>query len=203
VFAKPNKELMSNFFYIQCSQRCGRIQALLTVVMNKMEQRLRVQLLHLSRQWIEHGLPSREKVTRAAADLEQWKHRRQVQGLWLEPPRMITTTLDDGLGLGLILIERFAGIMGISFDRMGLVQKPKAIVARCQTDVPDFLGLTVLQLDSDDALEFVGRSLPEKTCLIAGGTAFRLDPELAVRCRVDFVAKNVAHFIHFILDRFT
>jgi hypothetical protein len=92
------------------------------------------------------------------------------------------------------------GIIMFSVDRMGLMQKPKVIVARCQTDVPDFLGLTVLQLDTDDDLEFVGRSIPETTCQIAGGAAFRLDPELDVRCRVDYVAKNVAHFIHFILD---
>lgn len=165
-----------------------------------MEQQLRVRMHQISQAWIEQGLPTREEVTRAAAGLENWKHRRQVQGLWPEAPRMMTATLDDGLGHGLALIERFACIMGFSVTKMGLMQKPQTIVRRCQSDTPDFLGLTVLQLDSDDDLEQVGRGLPERTCLIAGGAAFRMDPDLAVRCRVDFVATNVAHFISFILD---
>ena len=104
------------------------------------------------------------------------------------------------MGHGLALIERFAGIMGLSVKRMGLLQKPQDIVTLCQREVPDFLGLTVLQLDSDDDLECVGRRIPAKTCLIAGGAAFKIDPDLAVRCRVDFVAKNVAYFIRYVLD---
>ena len=167
--------------------------------MNTLEQKLRDRLQQLSRKWIDRGLPTREGVTRAAVELEQWKSRSKVRGLWPDPPRMITATLDDGLGHGLVLIERFACIMGISVDKLGLLLKPQGIVTRCQTEVPDLLGLTVLQLDSEDDLARVGQSLPKGTCLIAGGAAFRLDPELARRCRVDYVAENVAHFIDFIL----
>jgi methylmalonyl-CoA mutase cobalamin-binding subunit len=112
---------------------------------------------------------------------------------------MITATLDDGMGHGLAIIERFATVLGMTVEKMGLLQEPEAIVTRCRTKIPDFLGLTVLQLDSDDDLARVSQGIPKKTCLIAGGAAFRHDPELADRCRVGFVAKNVAFFIDFIL----
>ena len=168
--------------------------------MHEMEHRLRERLKQLSRNWIDEGIPTNEGVTRAAGELEQWKHQGRIKGLWKKPPRLMTATLDDGMGHGLALIERFAGIMGLSVNRMGLLQKPQDIVTLCRRVVPDFLGLTVLQLDSDDDLECVGRNIPAKTCLIAGGAAFKIDPDLAVRCRVDFVAKNVAYFIRYVLD---
>ena len=52
---------------------------------------------------------------------------------------------------------------------------------------------------SDVDLDWIDNNLSPKTCLIAGGAAFRLDPDLARRGRADFVAKDVAHFIDFIL----
>ena len=168
--------------------------------MYPIEPNLRERLQQLSRKWIDEAMPTHEGVTRTAGELEQWKHQGQIHGLWKKPPRMITATLDDGLGHGLALIERYAGIMGLSVKKMGLLQKPQDIIARCQREVPDFLGLTVLQLESDHDLECVGSSLPASTCLVAGGAAFKIDPELAVRCRVNFVAKNVAYFIRFLLD---
>ncbi len=167
--------------------------------MHRIEQQLRDRLQQLSREWIDLGLPTREGVTRAAAELEEWKYSKQVQGLWSAAPRMVTATLDDGLGHGLALIERFARIMGITVDKIGLLQKPQAIVTRCLTVGPDFLGVTVLQLDSDDDLARVSQGLPTGTCLITGGAAFRFDPDMAIRCRVDYVAHNVAYFIDFIL----
>ena len=167
---------------------------------HEVESKLRERLQKLSRNWINEGMPTNEGVARAAGELEQWKHKGQIQGLWKKPPHMITATLDDGLGHGLALIERFAEILGLSVNRMGLLQNPQDILTLCRRENPDFLGLTVLQLDSDDDLECVGRRLPASTCLIAGGAAFKVDPDLAVRCRVDFVAKNVAYFIRFVLD---
>ena len=166
-----------------------------------MARQLKERLQQISRRWIEDGLPVRDEIMASATALEEWKRRRQVQGLWPVPPLMITSTLDDGLGQGLALIERFAAIMGITVDKMGLLQKPQDIVSRCRSQKPDFLGLTVLQLDSDDDLAWIGNNLPAETCLIAGGAAFRLDPDLAHRCRVEFVAKDVAHFIDFMVSQ--
>ena len=35
-----------------------------------------------------------------------------TQGLWASPPLMLTATLDDGLGQGLAVIEKFAKAIG-------------------------------------------------------------------------------------------
>ena len=164
-----------------------------------MSQQFRNQLRQLSRNWIDQGLPTRDGIIREAAKLEQWRHRKDIRGLWLTQPLMITATLDDGMGHGLAIIERFASVMGITVEKMGLLQDPETIIKRCRERIPDFLGLTVLQLDSDDDLTRVSLGIPKKACLIAGGAAFRYDPELADRCRVGFVAINVAFFIDFIL----
>jgi len=167
--------------------------------MHGLRQQLRERLDRLSREWLARGLPTREELLCTAAELEAWKAQNDVAGIWPYPPRLITATLDDGLGHGLELIERFARILGLSVSPMGLLREPAAIVARCQKETPDFLGLTVLQLDSDDDLAAVGRHLPPRTRLIAGGPAFRLDPDLAVLCNVSYVAENLAGFMDYIL----
>ncbi|MBI5897150.1 MAG: hypothetical protein HZB24_14495 [Desulfobacterales bacterium] len=84
---------------------------------------------------------------------------------------------------------------------LGLVRPADAIVAACLAHHPEYLGLTVLQLDSEEDLARVGHRLPAGTCLIAGGPAFRYDPEMALRCGVHYVAANVAYFIDFLLKR--
>ena len=159
---------------------------------------LRHRLQQLSQAWKDEGLPSREKIEAAAAALEKLKQQHQIKGLWAAPPLMFTATLDDGLGQGLAIIERFARIMGLTVHHLGLLQRPDAVLAHCRQGIPDFLGMTVLQLDSDEDLARIGRNLPAATCLIAGGAAFRSDPELARRCHVDFFAPNVAHFMDFL-----
>jgi hypothetical protein len=62
------------------------------------------------------------------------------------------------------------------------------------------LGVTVLQIDSEEDLRWIGESLPEGTRLVAGGAAFRTDPDLSGRCGVDFVAGDVAAFISYLLQ---
>jgi hypothetical protein len=164
-----------------------------------MMQELRDRLHQISGEWIDRGLPGRDAIEKAAADLSDWKRRHQVQGIWARPPSMLTATLDDGIGHGLALIERFAAVMGASVQPLGLLQQPETIITACNRRVPDFLGLTVLQLESDDALALVGHNLPPATCLIAGGPAFRYDRDMADRCAVGHVAENVAYFIDYLL----
>ena len=167
---------------------------------NAMTQELRKRLRHISRGWIDRGLPTRQRLEQTVLELTDWKVQNQVQGIWAQSPRMISATLDDGMGYGLALIEQYAAIMGISVNHLGLLQKPEKIIAACNQEKPDFVGLTVLQLDSDDDLAKVGLNLPPGTCLIAGGPVFQYDPDMATRCAVDHVAKNVAHFIDYLLD---
>lgn len=128
-----------------------------------------------------------------------WKSANAVAGLWQPAPRLFTATLDDAMGLGLDIIERFASLAGVQAIRLGLLQKKEDIVAACQTRQPEFLGLTVLQIDSEDDLAYIGKNLPSTTQLIAGGPVFKYDPELAQRCKITFVAGHVGHFIEYLL----
>jgi hypothetical protein len=161
---------------------------------------LRVRLRTLSRGWIKNGLPARSILEQTADEMTQWKAETGIDGIWTRPPRMLTATLDDGSGLGLNLIEQYSTVAGMHTRRLGLTIRPETILAACRQERPDLLGLTVLQVDSEAALAEVGRGLPIETCMIAGGPAFRTDPDLAETGRVAFVARNVAYFIDFLLN---
>ncbi|RJQ73635.1 MAG: hypothetical protein C4519_17510, partial [Desulfobacteraceae bacterium] len=134
---------------------------------------LRQELEYLSLHWIAHGLPSREQVLAAARALIRLKRKNRGQDLWPTPPRIITATLDDAVGQGIDVINLFAQAMGIDVTSLGLLQRPETIVSACRAVRPEYLGLTVLQADSEDALAFVGRHLPPCTRLLAGGPAFK------------------------------
>jgi methylmalonyl-CoA mutase cobalamin-binding subunit len=168
-------------------------------MVNGLEGALRDRLALLSFRWRTEGLASREQLLRAGESVLQWKKLNGSGGLWANAPRLFTATLDDGIGQGLDIIHLFARVMGMTVTRLGLLQKPQTIVAACRRHCPEYLGLTMLQLDSEDELTFVGHHLPAQTRLIAGGSAFKYDPEMAARCGVFHVAANVAHFIDLLL----
>jgi methylmalonyl-CoA mutase cobalamin-binding subunit len=163
-----------------------------------MQGLFRTQLQQISQQWRENGLPSAETVEATAVRLDTWKNEHNINGLWKTPPLMVTATLDDGLGQGLHCIHRYAAIAGLKVHHLGLLQTAAGIVSACQKLNPDFVGLTVLQLDSDEDLARVGHNLPSHTRLVAGGPAFKYDPGMASRCGVAYVAFNVAYFIDFL-----
>ncbi len=169
------------------------------MAVNQGAEQLRQKLRRLCDRWIDEGLPSREVLERTADELEQWKQRRQTIGIWPSRPLLATATLDDGIGQGLAIIEHYAEVVGLEVERIGLLQRPQVIIDTCQRRQPALLGLTVLQLDSDDALAVIGRSLPEQTRLIAGGPVFAFDAAMAARCHVDVVAADLAHFVDFLL----
>ena len=150
--------------------------------------------------WTAQRGASRQDLDSAADELVRWKAIHRVGGLWPRRPLMLTATLDDGIGQGLQIIHRYADILGMDILPLGLLQTPEAITAACRKHEPDFLGLTILQLDSDDDLCQVGHSLPSKTMLIAGGPVFKFDPEMAERCKVGYVAGDASCFIEFLLD---
>lgn len=175
--------------------------AALISFMEKAMSTLTKRLEQLTREWIEKGIPSRDQIVRCARELIRWKEENDHQGLWAVPPRLITATLDDGIGQGIEIIQLFAEVLGMRVIALGLVQSADKIVAACRQHHPEYVGLTVLQLDSEEELAQVGRALPAGSCLVAGGPAFRYDEELASRCGVHFVAPNVAYFINFMLKR--
>ncbi|HSO18678.1 MAG TPA: hypothetical protein VLT88_04435 [Desulfosarcina sp.] len=113
---------------------------------------------------------------------------------------MVTATLDDGLGQGLAVIERFASVIGMRLMPMGLLQPPEAVVETCRRHLPAYLGLTVLHFDSEDDLALIARDLPATTRIIAGGPVFAGDADFARRTGVHFAARNVAAFLRYMVD---
>jgi hypothetical protein len=137
---------------------------------------LREKLHHLSQQWMEQGLPTREKLETTVKQLADWKRQHAVQGLWPLRPRMVTATLDDGMGHGLDLIERFAAVLGLSIHHLGLMQRPEPILSACHRMVPEFLGLTVLHPGSEDDLARIGNGLPPRHLLDRRRSGIHLRP---------------------------
>lgn len=147
----------------------------------------------------EAASPTRESYLNAARELSVWRTERNHGGLWESPPLMVTATLDDGWGHGLEVIEKLAAATGIRIHSLGLLLSPENIVKACLKLSPRFLGLTVLQLDSDDWLSDIVCRIPPSTLLIAGGAAFRYDPDFARRTGTPVVVKNGAAFLKFLL----
>jgi methylmalonyl-CoA mutase cobalamin-binding subunit len=163
-------------------------------------KQLRAKLDELSSKWQSKGLPSISELEKAAGDLLDWKLKTGCSGLWNIPPLMITATLDDGLGHGLEVIRMFSEVAGLEIIELGLLVTPEKIITECQKNRPDFLGLTVLQFDSEENILMISRNLPSKTKIIAGGPVFKADQEFARRAGIHFSAKNVAYFIRFLLQ---
>jgi methylmalonyl-CoA mutase cobalamin-binding subunit len=113
---------------------------------------------------------------------------------------MVTATLDDGLGQGLAAIEKFADAIGMRLISLGLLQTATSIVATCRREKPEFLGMTILQFDTEEELSAIAGQLPEKTRIVAGGPAFTGDPDFADRTGTHYAARNVAAFLRFMLD---
>ena len=149
--------------------------------------------------WRLKGKPTREDYLAGARALESLRRPSPNRGLWPKPPLMVTATLDDGWGHGLDVIEALAAAVGVAVRRLGVLQRPAAILAACREQQADLLGLTVLQFDSDDDLIEVTHGLPPETTLVAGGAAFIYDPEFAARTGTLYVARDGAAFLDFLL----
>jgi methylmalonyl-CoA mutase cobalamin-binding subunit len=161
----------------------------------------RQKLLDCLHGW-ESISPTRESYLNAARELTAWRSERSHAGLWALPPLMVTATIDDGLGHGLEVIEKLAEATGVKIHSLGLLQSPESIVKACLELSPRLLGLTVLQLDSDDWVADIVRRLPSSTLLVAGGPAFQYDEDFARRTGTHVVVKNGAAFLHFLISSF-
>lgn len=160
----------------------------------------RLAVSRLADGWLADGLPSHAQLYVAADELDRLRRRLGIDGLWATAPTMVTATLDDALGQGLAIIERFSRSIGIRLYALGLMPSPDAIVRTCRRYRPTFLGLTVLQFDSEDDLSVIARQLPARTRIVAGGPVFAGDPDFARRTGVHFAAKNVAALLKFMVD---
>ncbi len=148
-------------------------------------------------QWHRHP-PTRQGYLEAAGQLSACRRASGCRALWPRPPRMLTATLDDGWGHGLEIIQALAEAVGIRVARLGVLQKPEAVVSACRRMLPDLLGLTVLQFDSDDEVRHIVDHLPPQVTLVAGGAAYQFDPNFADRTCTPVVARNGAAFLHFL-----
>ncbi|MBI5592365.1 MAG: cobalamin B12-binding domain-containing protein [Deltaproteobacteria bacterium] len=166
-----------------------------TCVSTEFEQKL-LDCLH---GW-ERVSPTREAYLNAARELTMWRSDHNHPGLWALPPLMVTATIDDGLGHGLEVIEKLAEAAGVRIHSLGLLQSPESISEACRKLNPRFLGLTVLQLDSDDWVAEIVRGLPPSTLLIAGGPAFQYDEDFARRTGTHVVVKNGVAFLQFLMN---
>jgi hypothetical protein len=160
---------------------------------------LRDKLIHLLSEWKKNGIPTRTGFQSAAEEIIQWKKKNHISGLWEIPPLFVTATIDDGWGHGLQIIHLWAKAVGLKVQPMGLLLPPAEIIRKCLKLHPDFLGMTVLQFDTEDDLILITKNLPSKTQVIAGGPVFSADHELAGRAGVHFVAKNAAEFLSYML----
>ena len=161
---------------------------------------LKEKLKELTDQWRESGLPGRQTLMDTAQNLIQWKKDQNLSGLWQHPPVFATATLDDAWGHGLELIETFARVLGMAVVRLGLEKSTQDIIAECLEKKPDYLGMTVLQFDSEDELYDIRHHIPDNTKIIAGGPIFKSDPDIAKRAHLDFVAKDVTAFIDYFIQ---
>lgn len=150
-------------------------------------------------QWSASGLPSHERLLDQSRELTSIRHRFGAAGFWELPKQLVTVTLDDAIGQGLTVINAFSKAVGIGVLPLGLCQAPEDIIAACQRDKPDFLGVTMLYFDSEAALAEISENLPQSTRLIAGGPVFKADPDLCHRTGVHFAATDVYKFIRYLL----
>ena len=150
-------------------------------------------------QWLADGLPSRQVLDTVAAELLDRRRRTDGAGIHRRPATLLTATLDDALGQGLAVIERYATAIGMQVIPLGLMQTPQAVVDACQKHRPDYLGLTILQFDTEDDLRFIAAHLPAETRIVAGGPVFTGDPAFAARTGTHIAARNVAHFLRIML----
>lgn len=134
-----------------------------------------------------------------AESLTLWRARTGAPGLWDRSPQMVTATIDDGMGHGLDLIHRFARLAGIDLHPLGLMIPATDITAACHRLKPAWLGMTMLQFDSEPIITGIRAALPPTTRLIAGGPLFKSDPDLASRCGIDAVIPSAAAFAAYLL----
>jgi methylmalonyl-CoA mutase cobalamin-binding subunit len=149
--------------------------------------------------WKAQAQPSREQLLWAADQVTAWRRERQIEGLWPDPPLMLTATIDDSFGHGLEVIHRFAEAAGLPVVHLGKLLTAEAIVDGCRRHQPRLLGLTVLQFDTEPDLIVIRRQIDPAIRIVAGGPIFAADPDLAERSGIDFVARSATDFWRYLL----
>ena len=175
-------------------------QELRIVGKNCTTQTLRAVLREYSDTWRQDLTVSWTEMYQTGETLLAWKREENISGLWGEKPTMITATLEDGIGQGLKMIHLFSQVAGIDVVSLGLMQTEESIINACIKQAPDFLGMTVLQLDSEERLSHIVDHIPKETQVVVGGPIFNMMDSEDLSKKRYLVLNTVSVYLDFLLD---
>ncbi|MCX7822585.1 MAG: hypothetical protein N2260_03970 [Syntrophobacterales bacterium] len=125
------------------------------------------------RNWEREGVPPRWTLIEQLKKLSDLRKSLGISSVLSSPFRFITATLDDGWGLGLEIIHRACDVLGIDYTFLGLLKSPEEIAKACSNEMPDAVGVTVIQEETLDKLLYLRRLLPDRIEIFAGGSGLK------------------------------
>jgi methylmalonyl-CoA mutase cobalamin-binding subunit len=165
------------------------------------EQKLRNILNELSDTWRRDSAVSWTEIYQTGEKLLERKTKENISGLWRQKPKIITATLDDAMGQGLKMIHLFSRIAGMDIMPLGLMQTKDAIIEACQKHRPAFLGMTILQFDSEELLNGIIERIPKEIQVLVGGPVFNAMDRKALSKKRYIVLNTVSAYLDFLLNR--
>jgi hypothetical protein len=132
--------------------------------------------------------------------LLEWKKEKNIVGLWEYPPKIVTATIDDAIGQGLKIIHLFSQIAGLEIIHLGLMQSQKTIIDACNTQKPAFLGMTILQFDTEEILNTIIPQLPETIHVLVGGPIFKMIPDHTLQYKKYISFNHISDYLAFLCN---
>lgn len=154
----------------------------------------RREVEQLVQHWQSHGPTPRWQLREQLKDLKANRQSLGIPSLWSVPPTMVTATLDDGWGHGIETVTLCARALGMTVHALGLLVPASEIVAACRRLRPGFLALTVLQVESEEALQLIADEVPPITQVFVGGAFVHSCPQAFHRINL-LAASNLEAFI--------
>jgi methylmalonyl-CoA mutase cobalamin-binding subunit len=162
--------------------------------------KLRKIVDELTNNWKNDPKISWTQIYGIGEKLLEWKTQKNIAGLWQYPPKMITATMDDGIGQGLKLIHLFSRIAGLEIVPLGLMQSRETIINECNKQCPEFLGMTILQFETEEILNTIIPQFPEKMIVLAGGPIFKMIPDDDIQNKKYFSFHHISEYLTFLLN---
>jgi len=161
--------------------------------------KLRKILNEFVNQWQNDPKISWTQIYHIGEKLLEWKTQKGIAGIWKKSPKMITATMDDSLGQGLKMIHLFSRIAGIDIMPLGLMLSEETIIDACNNQFPDFLGMTILQYDTEKVLNSMIQKFPDKMNILVGGPIFKAIPRNELQNKKYISFNNVSNYLEFLL----
>lgn len=159
--------------------------------------KLQKVLTEFADHWQQHPEISWSEIFHTGEKLLAWQEQQAIAGFLAGPVKMVTATLDDAMGQGLKMIHLYSRIMGIDIIPLGLMQTTDSVITECVKQHPDFLGLTVLQFDTEEELDTIIREIPQDIRLIVGGPVFKFMDQEELDDKKYTVLNTTGEFIRF------